>query len=513
MKWLRTRAQLLFGHRNQNAEQSLQDLSQQSSIPKSSVHRQCTAQDARIDQIGHDFFETEAGFKWFSLLIHAVILVFGIHGHVGSDIICRFFKELGIDRYIGSKPSTVRKMKAELREGLVAYNDEQWQKLLPIAPTIELSLGTDDMDINNKRCLTLMDLPSGVILTEVQTDNRRFKTWWSRTGKVIQAFKNVSFFISDGANVLKKLGAKIGTVCGMDLFHLQYDATKLFGAKIPNKIKWLTSKLKKHGQDSELTEEERANKTRLRRELSVLYKAKKAYKSALFTISTKCHPFDGLKVMTSSAVKKCLLEQHGILKGLTESCHIEDKYKLLNRIKGRIKSVSHLNDLWFGWVEKSLACQTTDSTIAHWAKHVLLPYYYWQQQAEKTRKPNLKRYYQSQVKLAKKQLDKDKLTDKQRSNKWNQWAKSLCTKFQRTTSAIEGRNARLAEHYFNNRGLTDHQLQALTVIHNFWIERDDGTTAIERLFNIKPPNALHWLTENVNYMPLPRERKKKKIAA
>ncbi len=142
-----------------------------------------------------------------------------------------------------------------------------------------------------------------------------------------------------------------------------------------------------------------------------------------------------------------------------------------------------------------------------------MPYYYWHQQAKKTRKPNLKRYYQSQVKLAKKKLDSHKITGKQRSNKWNQWAKTLCTKFQRTTSAIEGRNARLAEHYFNNRGLTENQLQALTVIHNFWIRRDDGTTAIERLFKIKPPNVLHWLTENVNYMPMPRERKQKKIAA
>lgn len=83
----------------------------------------------------------------------------------------------------------------------------------------------------------------------------------------------------------------------------------------------------------------------------------------------------------------------------------------------------------------------------------------------------------------------------------------MSAKYQRTTSAIEGRNARLAEHYFNNRSLTPKQLTALTVIHNFWITRDDNTTAIERLFKVKPPNLLHWLLDHVDYMPLPRERK------
>ena len=45
----------------------------------------------------------------------------------------------------------------------------------------------------------------------------------------------------------------------------------------------------------------------------------------------------------------------------------------------------------------------------------------------------------------------------------------------------------------------------LTVIHNFGIKRQDGTTAAERLFGEKFPDIFEWIVERIGDLPRARE--------
>ena len=47
-----------------------------------------------------------------------------------------------------------------------------------------------------------------------------------------------------------------------------------------------------------------------------------------------------------------------------------------------------------------------------------------------------------------------------------------------------------------------------TILHNYWIKRDDGTTATERLFKVKPPDVFEWLLDNMPELALPRKSRK-----
>lgn len=509
----RERSQLLFSVFKRDPKASIRQLSIDSDVPKSSVHRhQCTRKQ-RVAAMGHDFFETHVGLIWLNKLVQAVIFIFGIHAHVGSIIIARFFEALQLFLYVGSAPSTIRKMKATTRAALVEYNEEQWSELDKKSADLEVHLGVDDTKSGDTRCLTMMELTSGVILTEEQAPNRLFKTWYSCVGKTIKKFKKVLALSSDGANALKQIGTTIKTPCVMDLFHLSYDITKLFKSKLSMAIKSLTTQLGKYKNDNALTKGEIDSKQAIRKRLSLAYKAKKSYKKALFSISTSVHPFHGVTPVTSEALNTILSDQLNGLSNIVKECDINDKYKLLNRAKKRIAPLASLNDLWFEWVYQSLDGKTNHSAHKYWAKNCLLPCYYWEQQVKKTRKRALKKYYQWQLRKAKQQLENDPLTSSIRSDEWNAWATSMSQKYHRTTSAIEGRNARLTEHHFNIRDLNPQQLKALTIIHNFWIKRDDHTTAIERLFKTKPPDVFEWLTEHINYLPLPRVRQLQTLAA
>jgi hypothetical protein len=55
----------------------------------------------------------------------------------------------------------------------------------------------------------------------------------------------------------------------------------------------------------------------------------------------------------------------------------------------------------------------------------------------------------------------------------------MSANYQRTSSAVEGRNGYLSQRHYANRGFSAQSLKVLTIIHNFDLRRADGTTAAQ----------------------------------
>jgi hypothetical protein len=79
--------------------------------------------------------------------------------------------------------------------------------------------------------------------------------------------------------------------------------------------------------------------------------------------------------------------------------------------------------------------------------------------------------------------------------------------FQRSSSAVEGRNGQLALHHHGRHALSERKLQALTAVHNYFISRPEGTTAAERFFGTAPAPMFTQLLER---MPLPPQPARKR---
>ena len=74
----------------------------------------------------------------------------------------------------------------------------------------------------------------------------------------------------------------------------------------------------------------------------------------------------------------------------------------------------------------------------------LLPWAYWHQQGEKTQKSELLRAYQADASQALERLMRHPLSqqlDAISRQEWVSWANWMCRKYQRTSSAVEGRNS------------------------------------------------------------------------
>jgi hypothetical protein len=79
--------------------------------------------------------------------------------------------------------------------------------------------------------------------------------------------------------------------------------------------------------------------------------------------------------------------------------------------------------------------------------------------------------------------------------------------FQRSSSAVEGRNGQLSLHHHGRHRLSDRKLAALTAVHNFHIHRPDGTTAAERFFGRAPPPLFEQIIARMPLPPRPRRRR------
>ncbi len=80
----------------------------------------------------------------------------------------------------------------------------------------------------------------------------------------------------------------------------------------------------------------------------------------------------------------------------------------------------------------------------------------------------------------------------------------MVAKFQRTTSAIEGRNGYLSRLHHSGRGLSEKDLQVLSVIHNFDLHRADGSTAAQRFFGRTFPPLFSWVFGQMGDLPADR---------
>lgn len=70
--------------------------------------------------------------------------------------------------------------------------------------------------------------------------------------------------------------------------------------------------------------------------------------------------------------------------------------------------------------------------------------------------------------------------------------------FQRASSCVEGRNGQLSLRHHGLHQITPTRLEALTTVHNYFIQRLDGSTAAQRFFGAKPSSLFAFLLDHLS---------------
>src|SRR5207247_5089016 len=90
---------------------------------------------------------------------------------------------------------------------------------------------------------------------------------------------------------------------------------------------------------------------------------------------------------------------------------------------------------------------------------------------------------------------------------WHTWATARIKTFQRTSSAVEGRNGYLSQMQHNHRGLPKRRYKVWTVLHNFDCRAPDGTTPASRFFRRGVSDHAESVLSQIDDSPMPRQRR------
>jgi len=364
--------------------------------------------------------------------------------------------------------------------------------------------------------IVFMDLASNYIFVETEADDRTYETWKDKVQKIVDKFGiKIKYIVSDRAKSLIKLAQSgFGCLSIPDLFHASYEIVKVFGLNLGRKKNAVEKKLQKAiaalvllkqlGKD--VTEQESII-CQLKNQQTIIDAGLSEYQQILHTLSKIVHPFDiNNSRAQSSALVHLLLDQlMERIQQLLIDQEITDSKNRIKKFGKQIEAIASLIDAWWLWARESLDEGKLTEQEMQWVLTCLLPAIYWQKQAERTKNPDLKESYLNAFENAQLGLEQHPLTPELIHDKQLlAWAEWMVSNFQRTSSAVEGRNGWLSQIHHNGRGLTPDRLKALTVIHNYYLKRSDGTTAAQRLFGKEFDDPFEWLVQHWTALPLAR---------
>jgi hypothetical protein len=172
---------------------------------------------------------------------------------------------------------------------------------------------------------------------------------------------------------------------------------------------------------------------------------------------------------------------------------------------------------WFGEMTRSrLDKQERSEEAQRMVRECLMASCYWQAASRGEKDPDdRKRLAALAERLRKQAWAKGgalaALSDEEKAT-LQQVARECVGRFSRSSSCVEGRNGRLSLFHHGQTRMSEKRLQALTVLHNYVVRREDGTTAAERFFGKKQRDAFSWLLQRMPELPRPAAKRPKKAA-
>lgn len=506
---IRERSQKVFQSLSSPGQPTIRAIAQALGLAKSSVHRHSQAIARRQQHPESSLWESQAGAKWLQLLVLATIFVFGLKRGVGCESLHEFFRLLRLESHVGVSISSLRKIRAQMETQILAYQRQQQSQLVALEVTPEICAGMDETFFD-QAVLVMLDLSSGFILVEELSEDYRYETWQQFVQPVLSQWGlQVRYCVSDRAKALIKLALKTMHCASVaDLFHALRELSTGIGSELANRLFRVNRCL----QELVPTPANREHYQQLQAQQTALQTAQQQYRCVMHQLTTTLHPF-AIRLGTPQTILSVatqLQAQLQVLKGLQRTQQLPDYAGSIPKVERQLQDLSAIVDLWWEWVRQSLSFRGCDSSVCMWVEQCLLPALYWYQQTTRTKTPTLKAAYHLAAQQAQAALMRHPITTalgKDQFDQWQLWAREMVTKFQRTSSAVEGRNGYLSQIHHNRRGLSPQRLQVMTVLHNFHLQRSDGTTAAQRLFGQPVPDLFEWLVQQMPDLPQARQRK------
>jgi hypothetical protein len=543
-RWSRAdTARLLHEWHNQPDPDSARAFAQQAGLPPATLHYWCQRQqltDAPTELV--HFFDSPQGLAFLKRLLLALHLVFQQAGPIGIRPLCRFLELAGLAPFVAASYGVHQHLADELQQLLHQYDEDERQRLAPAMPPKTISVCADEHFHATQPCLVAIEPVANFILVETYQPRRDADTWNATLHKAVAGLPvTVVQVTSDlAAGLVTHAREGLGAHHSPDLMHVQKDLTQ--AASLP---------LHRHSEQAQQQLQDAGAKTRDWRqrqqqhqagirppgrppdferevrwaqhreqywtaELARRQQRQEQLGAAVRGLGDDYHPFDrhsGQPVSAQSVQER--LEKHvEHIETLAEEASLpessREKIAKARRVLPRLVATV----AWF-WQSVRLLVESLRLPAAceQVLYEQLLPGLYWVGAAGRARHAEEQRRLRG---LAARCLDLAWAAGGVLSGLPVAVQELLCqvcadgvSRFVRSSSCVEGRNGQLSLFHHGCHALDSGRLRALTVLHNYFLERADGTTAAERFFGQKPQDLFTWLLERFPDPPRPAKTARK----
>ena len=451
-------------------------------------------------------FESPEGTDFLHRLVVVIQFLVTQVGACGIRIVEMILKYSGLNHFVASSYETLRRRGKLMEEFIVEFGAEERKRLAKDMPLKKISVAEDET-FHPEICLVAMEAVSNYILLEQYADNRTAETW-NQAMDVATEGLNVDIFqtVGDEAPALiKHAEEKLGAHHSPDLFHIQNEITKGIGATLTAQENRAV-KAVKEAEQQQLSLKQA--KSHLKKCASQRAKVKAA-KQSIGNSYHLCGPYTG-KPQTAEDLQQSLENDFDKIEAVSQEVNLRESG--LQKIKKARKMIPLMvSTLCFCWalINTMLKPETLPYSLDKVMREILIPLEYLKRTKKKAKGANSRKKINMAMAILGKILSKmpewNHLTQEEKSRLFA-LAGKCASIFQRSSSCVEGRNGYLSLRHHGLHHLSDRKLAVLTVIHNFFIRREDNTTAAERFFEKSSRDILEHLVQKMPYPPRPGKR-------
>lgn len=485
------------------------------------------------------FFESPAGVEFLRHLVVAAHFCMSYVGNCGIRVVCQYLELTGLAQFVGPSYGAQQHVSAEIERLLEDFGGTERHRLGAQMPPRSIALCEDEA-FHPQVCAVGIEPVSNFLVVEQYVENRKADTW---TKVVNEATADLPVTITQvtsdqGAGICAHATQQLGAHQSPDIFHVQQDVTKGTSGALAAQVRKAASQVT--DAQTRVTQQREAKaryeatshgpgrpprfEARIAQAADAVQQAEAGLQQAQSRqaqaaqarrqLSTVYHPFDleTGAIQDAETVEQALQTQMAVVEQIATDAALSDRcQKHLSKAKRVIPQLVATIAFFWVTVRMRIDALALEPDLNAMVYSHLLPALYLHRVADKTQDAK----HRQQLRVRASTLLAPVLT---RDGPWARVSRHTlreveqvvadCVEvFQRSSSCVEGRNGQLAFRRHALHRIRPRRLAALTVVHNYYLTRPDGTTAAERFFGTAPQDVFAWLLERVELPGRPAQKR------
>jgi hypothetical protein len=511
-------------------------------IPRSTIrHWKSRTSKIPLPEIVITFFESPEGVKFLHRLVTVLQFVMTQVGACGIRLVCLVLELSELYYFVANSYESVRQRGVEMEKEIALFAEHEQSRLSKDMRRQKISIAEDET-FHPKPCLVAIEPVSNYILLEEYSDKRDAASWNAALDKAIKGLSvDIIQSTSDEAKgIVNHVEQHLSAHHSPDIFHVQQDITKATSAAMASKVRSAQKDLEaleKEYKSRETVNPEKSQAGRpsrlsqktdqeiseamdeLKNKVALSEAQKAVIRDAKKGIGMAYHPYDldtghertVERVQEELSQHFATIESNALAAGLRES----SMQKILKAKKVCTHLIATLSFFWM-MVREIIGSLSLSTELENIMFKQIIPAQYLLMAGKKVKIAEQKNIILAQGNAILSELIKNvvwKNIDEKDQNRLMNIAIECAQLFQRSSSCLEGRNGYLSLRHHGLRHISDRKLKVLTVIHNYFIKRPDGTTAAERFFRKRPKKLLDHLLDRLPYPSRPAQKRGNLVAA